>query len=137
MSTNGDVEKAGSYKVGYRRPPKHGQFKKGQSGNPKGRPKGTQNLATVLASELRERVVINENGQRRTVTKMVAATKQLVNRAAGGDIKALHLLWVLVRSAEEQSVATTAPTAVLAAVDNRVMQGILERFNAAKKGSDQ
>jgi hypothetical protein len=129
--------KPGAYPVGYGRPPKNSQFKKGQSGNPKGRPKGTQNLATVLANELRERVVINENGQRRTVTKMVAATKQLVNRAAGGDMKALQLLWVLVRSAEEQAVGAAAPAAVLAAVDTRVMQGILERFNAAKKGSDQ
>ena len=121
------------YPVGYGKPPVSTRFKSGQSGNPHGRPRGTLNIATVLANELRQRVVINENGQRRTVTKLVAATKQLVNRAATGDMKALHLLWVLVRSAEEQSVATTAPTAVLAAIDSRVLQGILARFNAAKK----
>ena len=32
--------------VGYRKPPVHTRFKPGQSGNPKGRPKGPRNLAT-------------------------------------------------------------------------------------------
>jgi hypothetical protein len=31
------------YKVGYGRPPLHGQFKPGTSGNKKGRPKGGRN----------------------------------------------------------------------------------------------
>ena len=45
---------ARSTKVGYGNPPQHTRFKKGQSGNPRGRPKGTLNLATVLARTLRE-----------------------------------------------------------------------------------
>src|SRR5437660_6621326 len=84
--------------VGYRSPPKHRQYKKGASGNPKGRSKGTPNLATVLERTLRERVIINENGQRRTVTKLEAAMKQLVNKAASGDLRAVHQLSALVRS---------------------------------------
>lgn len=48
--------------------PQHTRFKKGQSGNPNGRPKGALNLATVLARTLREKVVINEHGQRKVVT---------------------------------------------------------------------
>ncbi len=41
-------------KIGYGRPPKAGQFKPGQSGNPQGRPKGSTNLATDLSAELAE-----------------------------------------------------------------------------------
>jgi hypothetical protein len=50
------------YDVGYRRPPPSGQFKKGTSGNPKGRPKGAKNFLTLLEQELAQTVVINEGG---------------------------------------------------------------------------
>jgi Family of unknown function (DUF5681) len=52
--------------VGYGKPPQATRFKKGVSGNPKGRPKGSLNIATVFTKTLRERVVINEHGQRKT-----------------------------------------------------------------------
>ena len=72
-------------KVGYRKPPANSRFRPGQSGNPKGRPKGSLNIATVLMKTLREKVVINENGRRKTITKFEASVKQLVNKAASGD----------------------------------------------------
>ena len=43
---------ARDYEIGYGRPPKHTQFKKGQSGNPEGRPKGIKSLSTELDDEL-------------------------------------------------------------------------------------
>lgn len=70
--------------VGYCRPPKHSRFKKGRSGNPFGRPKGAKNIATVVQETLRERVVITENGPRRTVTKLEAAMIQLTKKALCG-----------------------------------------------------
>ena len=97
-------------RAGYCAPPEATRFKKGVSGNPKGRPKGRVNVATALTKALREKVVINENGRRRTVTKLEAAVKQLVNKAAGGDLRALRHLTELAPDAE-------AKRRVLATID--------------------
>lgn len=88
--------------VGFRRPPEATRFKKGVSGNPRGRPKGSLNVATAFMKALREKVVINEHGQRKTVTKLEAALKQLVNKGASGDLRALAQLIALAKDAETQ-----------------------------------
>jgi hypothetical protein len=81
---------AANERVGYCRPPLTTRFRPGQSGNPRGRPKGARNLSTVVAAALSERVAVNENGRRRRITKLEAAIKQLVNRAASGEARATH-----------------------------------------------
>ncbi len=127
MSRNSDD------KIGYGNPPQRTQFKKGHSGNPQGRPKGKRNLATVLEKTLHEKVVINENGRRKTITKLEAAVKQLVNKAASGDLRALQQLAALARSAEERS-PEAAPTSVMAEVDQKVLRGIFSRFEQTGNG---
>jgi hypothetical protein len=128
-----EPEQLESRRVGYGNPPEHTRFKKGLSGNPQGRPKGTLNLATVLERTLRERVVINENGRRKTITKLEAAIKQLTNKAASGELKALQLLAALVRSAEERATKTAAPSSTLDEADEKVYLGILKRLETTSK----
>ena len=67
--------------TGYAKPPKSGQFKKGQSGNPKGRGKTLSGLATMIRKSAKERVTVQENGTRKSITKGEAAIKQLFNKA--------------------------------------------------------
>ena len=82
-----------SYQVGYRKPPKHSRFKPGQSGNPQGRAKGVPNVRTHLTRILDQKVVVSEQGGRRTITKREAILTQLVNNAAGkGDYRAAKLV---------------------------------------------
>src|SRR5438128_8763465 len=70
------------YEVGFGKPPKGTQFRKGESGNPKGRPKGKPNLATIINRTLQAKVIIKENGRRREVTKYEPGLIQLSNTAA-------------------------------------------------------
>jgi len=71
MRSDSDTEHnrgpADAYEVGYRKPPRHARFRPGQSGSPRGRPKGARSLATVVASAIAERVTVAENGKRRRI----------------------------------------------------------------------
>jgi Family of unknown function (DUF5681) len=125
-----DPERPKATSVGYGNPPEHTRFKKGQSGNPHGRPKGTLNMATVLERTLREKVVINENGRRKTISKLEAAIKQLTNKAASGELKALQLLVALVRNAEERAAQAVVAEPALDEGDEKVFLDILKRLEA-------
>jgi hypothetical protein len=134
MNEQNRLEKPKTKNVGYCNPPDHTRFRKGQSGNPQGRPKGTLNMATVLERTLREKVIINENGKRKTVSKLEAAVKQLVNKAASGDLVALRQLAAFANSTENQAVVP--PTKQLADTDQKVMQGVLKRLEGNAKRED-
>jgi uncharacterized protein DUF5681 len=80
------------FTVGYGRPPVHTRFKPGQSGNPKGRPRGSINLQTLLMKLALKKAAITENGRPRKISKLEVAYTQMVNKAAAGDIKSLLAL---------------------------------------------
>jgi hypothetical protein len=123
--------------VGFGKPPAHSRFKPGKSGNPNGRPKGTLNFATTLLKTLREVVVINENGRRKEITKLEAAVKQLVNKAASGDLRALTQLIGITLSAEQRAAEEAVPDEVLNELDQKVMLKILKRYQeGAEEGSN-
>jgi Family of unknown function (DUF5681) len=104
------------YDVGYGKPPLHTRFRKGQSGNPKGRAKGTRNFATIFSDAMTRPVIITENGKRKKIPKLAVAATQLANDAARGDKKSIQLAFALLkalapmieaqRSHEEDSIET-------------------------------
>ena len=115
------------YEVGYGKPPKSGQFAKGSSGNPNGRPKGSKNLACIVLRESRQPVRMNGPRGTRTVTKLEAIVTQLGNKAAQGELRATREFLPLVQRSEEAVNAESAPL-VVHELDQRVMQSLRRRM---------
>ncbi|MNR90676.1 hypothetical protein D3C72_216630 [compost metagenome] len=90
------------YEVGYGRPPQAAQFKPGQSGNPKGRPKGAKNLVTLFREELERCIPVTQNGRTQMMSKARVSVIQQVDKAAKGDAKAFA---ALMKYAQEDAAA--------------------------------
>jgi hypothetical protein len=139
-----DQAATGDYEVGYRKPPKHTRFKSGQSGNPRGRPKGTKNLKTDLMEELGEKIAIREGDQSRQVSKQRAVVKSLVTRTLKGDTRAASLLTsMMMRLLDTGEGAPTVAEPllddeheILQAFEGRVRRGGDCRAAAAADGDD-
>jgi len=122
-------KKPTDHDVGYKKPPKSTQFKAGQSGNRKGRPKGSLNISTVLDQELKTLVTVTENGRKSKVQKAKVMVKQLVNKAAAGDQKATALIFAQTRLDEQSQIGNSPLTpVVIPQMDQMVMDSIVKRI---------
>ena len=75
--------------IGYKKPPRHTQFQKGISGNPRGRPSNSRNTATIFNDESDARITVTENGKATRLSKRELVLKGVVNKAAKGEPKAV------------------------------------------------
>jgi hypothetical protein len=85
-----DNEESRPYKIGYGRPPKHTQWKRGQSGNPEGRPKGAKSFRSYTQEELERRFAIVEDGESKEITIKQALVRVVIKKALQGDLKAFN-----------------------------------------------
>ena len=129
-------DKKPDYAVGYGKPPGHTRFKKGQSGNPKGRMAGAKNLSTLLSEVLNEGVVVTENGRRRKTTKRKVIVTQLVNRSATADPRALKMLLDILRDIENRTEASAPETAPFAGADEKTIEQLKARLRGTKRETD-
>jgi hypothetical protein len=125
------AEKQRDYEVGYGKSPRHTRFRKGQSGNPRGRPPGAKNLKTLLNDALNEPVIVTENGGRRKLTKRQAIIKQVVNQSTKGDWPAIKILLGLVREIEDQSDPASPETSSFTAADEKIIEQLRAQFSGA------
>src|SRR5687768_13233887 len=97
--------------IGYRRPPRG--FRKGQSGNPAGRPKGAKNkpkphgeqLRSLMLAEAYRPVTVSENGEEITLPMAQAVFRSLAEAAAKGEARSQAMFLKLVSESEDETAA--------------------------------
>ena len=113
-------------KVGYGRPPVHSRFKPGQSGNPRGRKKGTLNFATDLKRTLETPITINDPGKKpRKVSTQMAALLRLREKALKGEQRALDRVVELARIFHTGPI--TEPTTAISSDDQAILDAFREQ----------
>jgi hypothetical protein len=121
--------------VGYGRPPIHSRFKPGQSGNPRGRPKGARGITSIVAGVLARKVVITEAGRPRKITITEANIRRIAELALKGDLRACRILIEL----EDRfgTGAASAQATPSAQEDDALIESYVERLRgAATRESD-
>jgi Family of unknown function (DUF5681) len=132
---------ASPYKVGYGNPPKHTQFKPGQSGHPVGRPQGVRNYKTIVKAILKQLVKINRHGKSRKIPVVEAALLRLCEKALSGDFRAIDRFLQLAEthSAEEVAAAVgleAADAELLRIYRKRVLDGAAANIDVTQDDRD-
>jgi hypothetical protein len=118
----------------YQRPPRKGQFRPGQSGNPRGRPKNSKNLKTYVCELMSAPITVVEDGKTKKIPRAKAIAIQFVNLAAKGDPKGLAAVMNLTREfdgaiGEGRQIALCRPE------DVAVLEGMIARMRAGDLAS--
>ena len=90
--------------VGYRKPPGSSRFRKGQSGSPRGRPRG-KHRAPPYEAVLGQMVTIREDGTERRVTAAEAFLLQITKKGLEGDGAAAGAAMVAIEEARASRLA--------------------------------
>lgn len=115
-------KKADDYEVGYGKPPKDTQFKPGQSGNRKGRPKGAKNLQTLVREVLSEKVTIGG----KPVSKHRALIMRLSTDALNGKASAQKQMLELI--AQFEMLNDSTKDVLSEVMDEKAMERAARRF---------
>jgi Family of unknown function (DUF5681) len=115
-------------RVGYRRPPRHSRFQPGQSGNPRGRPRGVKSLSDIVRKIVGQKVTVTENGRVRRIPRLEAILLRAAGEASRGDARALRLLLQLTERYGE-SAQTGAEHEMTGAEDLAILRRYLPDFD--------
>lgn len=113
------------YEIGYGRPPKSTRFKPGQSGNTKGRPKGSTNLENLLNKALDAKVTIETQNGTKRITKREAIMLKWVNQALSGDPKSIQALLPWIAKADEHKNKIVQMLEDVSEEDKEILKGFV------------
>ena len=114
---------------GYGKPPRAGQFKPGQSGNPKGRPKGSKNESTLLRELLHRKIEVREGGRSRKVTVLEAIHLRIAEDSLKGNTKSAAFLL----NRYGALVSGETPPSTITEDDEHILQDFIRRAQKTTK----
>jgi hypothetical protein len=128
-------KQASGYVVGYGKPPAASRFKRGQTGNPKGRPKGQKNLKTLIRQAMTAKISVQEGSSNRQVSKIEGVVlRQLQNALKGNDRSAMAVIRMALQlgflddSSENHQIEDA-----LSAADERILQELINRRGGKRR----
>ena len=125
------------YVVGYGKPPKHTQFKPGQSGNPKGKPRGTKHLRTIIQEEANAIIKIKEGNKLKKITKKEALIKSLMAKGIKGETKSIEKAIRLIGEIEAKVLEDKGIQEAYSEDDLAVLSSFLKMQDLLKAALDE
>jgi hypothetical protein len=123
------------YLVGRGKPPVASRFKPGSSGNPKGRPRGSVNLRTLIQRAMVAQIPVQEGARTRKVTKIEGVVLRQVQSALKGDERAamavIKMAMQLGLLDEGDSSSTEAHG--VSAADQRIIDTLLTKRGRGRR----
>jgi Family of unknown function (DUF5681) len=117
-------------------PPNSTRFKKGFSGNPTGRPKGSRNLATLFKDAAKHPVEAKINGKLRKITTVQATIMQLAANAVRGDHRATAKFLDFLDEFERRAAAAKPTQYTLSDADIEVLYAVHRRMQQCDATAD-
>jgi hypothetical protein len=121
------------YEIGFGRPPKASRFKPGQSGNPRGRPRRKPTFKDDFNAELREPLLVHENGLEQSLSKQRALIKALMALAIKGNVRAMNAVLAATRNLD---LGQDEPANAVDPVDLDILEAFVAR-QRRRKPSDK
>lgn len=119
------------YAVGYGRPPTASRFRRGQSGNPRGRTRGLKPVASQISDVLNQKLQVTRGGRQVRLTLQEVMFNAIAARAAKGDLRSAAFL-LAMQDRYRDSATTTLDPAELGDDD----RAIIDAFFRSREGAD-
>jgi hypothetical protein len=121
------------YEVGYSRPPKEHQWRPGECGNPKGRPRGAKSFDAEVRRLLKRKVTVKKSGKVRKVTVVEANFERILHKAMEGDTRAMLMIQELARQYLPEDIKAFEE---LREEDRQIVARWLAKSSQSSGGSD-
>lgn len=116
------------YKVGFCKPPVHTRFKPGQSGNPKGRPKGSMDTLRLIDKIVSKKVTATIDGRPLKISKRQAMLLRMANEATQGNLNTFKTILPLLMQIDARKAAHAAAAAgAISHTDREILDEYLHK----------